>query len=197
MTEKRLIGVFADEDAAARAAEAAERAGGRNIVRGARVDHIDSVQNEMREQMEHTFVGPGNVGPFTKEMSKGMARWVPTATIGAMVLALPLAFVHMGRLGALTRLGIVEACAAFAGATLGFMAGMIFGPGGEGDHGIDRREEGLAAERGVVVGVTVDEAEAERMADALSAFSPVRLDKGGLDGRPLSTLETEEDRRRG
>ena len=202
MTEKRLIGVYRDDEAAARAAEAAERSGARNVVCGARVDAVDSLQNEMREEMEHTFVGPGSVGPFDKESTKGMARWVPACTIGAMVLSIPLAFIEMGSLGFATRLGIVLACAATAGSTVGFLAGMAMGGKRSGDRtegtegkGIDRRIQPMAAEEGVVVGATVDERVSEKVADAMAAFDPIRLDKSGMGGQPLSTLATEADPR--
>ncbi|MDQ1445636.1 MAG: hypothetical protein QOI20_2100 [Acidimicrobiaceae bacterium] len=188
MAEKRLVGVYRDDADADRAVQAAERVGATNVVRGGRSDHVASLQDEMREQMEHTFVGPGNVGPFTKEMSKGIARWTPAVTIALMVLAAPLAAMHMGRLGLPTRLAIVEACALATGATIGFLAGMM-----KGGKGVDRREDPLAAERGVVVGVTVDEAAADEVADAMAQAGPIRLDVSGTDGRPLSTLATEED----
>lgn len=202
MTDKRLIGVYRDDEAASRAAEAAERNGGRNVVYGARVDAVDSLQNEMREELEHTIVGPGSVGPFDKESTKGMARWVPACTIGAMVLSIPLVFIRMGELAFATRLGIVLACAAAAGSTVGFVAGMAMGgkrtghrtEGTEG-KGVNRRIQPMAAEEGVVVGVTVDEQAAERVADAMAAFDPIRLDKAGMHGEPLSTLATESDPR--
>lgn len=202
MTDKRLIGVYRDDEAASRAAEAAERNGARNVVRGARVDAVDSLQNEMREELEHTIVGPGSVGPFDKESTKGMARWVPACTIGAMVLSVPLAFIKMGDLAFATRLGIVLACAAAAGSTVGFVAGMAMGGRRTGDRtagtegkGVNRRIQPMAAEEGVVVGVTVDEQSSERVADAMAEFDPIRLDKAGMHGEPLSTLATESDPR--
>lgn len=195
MAEKRVVGVYADDAAAERAIEAAERAGASSVVRGGRADHVASLHDEMREEMEHTFVGPGNVGPFTKEMTKGMVRWTPAWTLLFMVLAVPVAFIPFADLSFWVRLAIVEAVAVATGATIGFMVGLILG-GGEADKGIDRQERALAAERGVVVGVTVDELEAERVADAMATADPIRLDISGMEGQPLSTLATEEDPRR-
>lgn len=194
MSEKRVVGVYRDDAAASQAIGLAEEAGARNVVRGGRADYIASLQDEQREEMEHTFVGPGNVGPFTKEMSKGIAAWTPALTLGLMVVAVPIAFIPFGRLGFLTRLTIVEAAALVTGATIGFMAGMMLGRG-PGEHGIDRREAPLAAEEGVVVGATVDESQVERVADAMASADPVRLDVSGMHGEPLSTLGTEEDPR--
>jgi hypothetical protein len=195
MAEKRVVGVYRDDAAADRAIGLAEEAGARHVVRGGRADYIASLQDEQREEMEHTFVGPGNFGPFTKEMSKGIAAWTPALTVGLMVVAVPIAFLEFGRLGFMTRLAIVEAAALFTGATVGFIAGMMLGKKGEGDHGIDRREDPLAAEAGVVVGATVEEWQVERVADAMASADPVRLDVSGMHGEPLSTLGTEEDPR--
>lgn len=195
MAEKRVVAVYRDDAAAERAVALAQEAGARHVVRGGRADAIASLQDEQREEMEHTFLGPGNVGPFTKEMSKGIAVWTPALTLGLMLVAAPLAFLRFGGLGFLTRLAIVEASALAAGATVGFVAGMMLGKRGEGDHGIDRREAPLAAEAGVVVGATVEDSEVERVADAMASASPIRLDVSGMHGEPLSTLGTEEDPR--
>jgi len=195
MVEKRVVGVYEDDAAAQRAIEAAERAGASSVVRGGRADHVASLQDEMREEMEHTFVGPGNVGPFTKEMSKGASRWTPVWTVGFMVLAVPVALIPFGGFSFLTRLAIVEAVALAGGATVGFMWGLIVGDGKKGVDGIDLRERDLAAERGIVVGATVDEREADRVADAMAALQPIRLDISGMEGQPLSTIATEEDPR--
>lgn len=195
MADKRVVGVYEDDGAAQRAIEAAERAGASSVVRGGRSDTIASLQDEMREEMEHTFAGPGNVGPFTKEMSKGLVRWTPVWTVAFMAVAVPLAFIPFAGLSFLTRLAIVEAVALVTGSTIGFMWGMIVGAGRKGVEGVDRRETDLAAERGIVVGATVDEGTAERVADAMAAAGPIRLDVSGMEGQPLSTLATEEDPR--
>lgn len=195
MAEKRVVGVYRDDAAASRAVDLAERAGATNVVRGARADYISSLQDEQREEMEHTFMGPGNVGPFTKDMTKGIALWTPALAVGLMVVAAPLAFIPMGGLSLWTRLLIVEAAALAAGATVGFVAGMMLGKGGHGNGGFDRRETPLAAEEGVIVGATVEESRVERVADAMATARPIRLDVSGMDGAPLSTLGTEEDPR--
>lgn len=52
-------------------------------------DATAAVRAEMRDELEATVVGAGNVGPFTKGMTRGLAKWVPIATlIGAAVGAL-------------------------------------------------------------------------------------------------------------
>ena len=186
--EHDLIGVFSDESAARQAADAAVDAG----VERARIriadptDEVASLRGEMGEEMGNTVAGPGNVGPFTKEASKGIAVTTPVATVVGALLALPLALLPLGDLSLVARLVIAAAIGATAGATLGLVMGGGLGAKGPGEK--------LAAERGVTVGIRFADAdEANRVAEALRRQGPIRLDVVRADGRPEGTVTTEED----
>src|SRR5205814_1212144 len=80
---RELIGVYQDESTSRAAADAAVRAGAepQSVRIDAAADDREALRSEMREESEHTIAGPGNVGPFTKEMTKGIAVGVPIATV--------------------------------------------------------------------------------------------------------------------
>src|SRR5690348_795494 len=139
MVRTGLIGVFHNEHDAREAAAVAERAGADpSMIRiGNRDDHVTSLQTEMFDEVEQSVMGPGNVGPFTKEMSKAI---VPFTVIGAIVgafLALPFAAIDFG--GVVFRLAIVVVVGAAVGALVGFQLG--------GMYGARRPGERLGAER--------------------------------------------------
>ena len=76
------------------------------------------------------MVGAGNVGPFTKGMSRGLALWVPLGTVVGVLIGLALAPLVMED-------GVVwmAIIGAVAGATFGFSVGGFVGSRrrGEGD----------------------------------------------------------------
>lgn len=183
MAATKLVSVFATEEEARAAARAVEDAGARTEI-GSSVGEVASLEAEMQQEMDDTIAGPGNVGPFTKEMSKGIALGVTGWALVCTVLALPLAFVPFGEVPFSARLVVAAALGAVTGATIGF----VFG-GGKGAEG---PRETLAAERGVTLVVEADEATLERVASTLAARRPIRLDRFGADGAP-TTLTTEED----
>ncbi len=187
-SDDEVVAVFRDQPTAAAAADAVQRTGvepGRIRV-GEERDEVASLRGEMREEMEHTVAGPGNVGPFTKEMAKGTLAGVAAATVAGAVLALPLALIDVGGLALSARLVIAAVVGAVGGATLGFVLG-----GGFGAKGPD---EQLAVERGVVVGVRLDGREqAEQVTAALKEQQPIRLDVVSGDGQPIQTVTTEEE----
>jgi hypothetical protein len=80
------------------------------------------------------MVGAGNVGPFTKGMSRGIAVWVPSGiVVGALAgLLIGALFISDAII-----LGVI--IGAVAGATFGFVAGGFVGPRrrGEGDARLD------------------------------------------------------------
>jgi hypothetical protein len=187
MAQRRtgVIGVFPSEREAQEAARAAQRAGADpSVIRiGDRSDHVTSLQAEMHDEMEQSVMGPGNVGPFTKEMSKAM---VPATVIGMIVgalVGLPFAAIHFGGLDAWARILIVVLVGAAVGATVGFQIG--------GMYGAKRPEEPLGAERGVTI--AIDDAPPGAI-DALKAMHPIRLDTVEEHGRPTGTVTTEEPR---
>ena len=188
--EQSLIGVFRDDEAARAAADAAAQAGiDRSRIRlGQKADEVAALRGEMSEELGNTVAGPGNVGPFTKEMTKGIRVAAPLATLAGAVLALPLAFLPLpyGDLNLVARLVIAAAVGAAAGGTLGLILGGGLAAKGPGEQ--------LASERGVTLAISSeDPAELDRVAQALRQRDPIRLDVIGSDGQPAGTVTTEED----
>jgi len=182
----RLVAVYDSEQAARSAAEAARRAGAPDdeVRVGGADDHVIALEAEMREETEHSFMGPGNIGPFTKEMTKAM---IPAAVLGGFVgavLALPFAAIDFGGFALWTRILTVVVCGAVVGGTAGWVIG--------GGFGARRPGERLAAERGV----TVTAPATRSIERALVAAAPIRLDLVE-DDQPARTLATEEPRTSG
>jgi hypothetical protein len=138
----------------------------------------------MRQQTEETFVGPGNIGPFTDEQAKGLAFGTAIAipigaAIGLLIGLIPMGWVF-GDLDLGLRLLIGAAVGAAAGATVGFTAGGGVRPFMSGD-------DKMAAERGVTVGFATDDPEeANRVADALRQARASRVDLVGPSGEALT-----------
>ncbi|HEX2088303.1 MAG TPA: hypothetical protein VHI54_00005 [Actinomycetota bacterium] len=191
--ENRVVGVFRDRGTAERAARAAQRAAGlsdKEVQIDAEPDERFALRGEMREEVDHTVAGPGPVGPYTKEMTKGLVRshilWVP---IG-IVVALPLAFIPIGD----TSLGFRLVLWGIVGAIAAAVAALAIG-GGLSAKG---PSEPMAAERGVTVGITVNSVEQARSAaGALSQHDPIRVDTGVAE-RPtgMVTREPEDEKAR-
>jgi len=184
---KEVIGVFRDAQAARAAADAAAKVTSSNTTPrvGDAEDGVASLKAEMREEMQHTTVGAGNVGPFTKEMTKGLSAGTTIGLVVGAVLALPLGFIEWMSLGLVPRLLIAAAVGAAAGATVGFMAGGFTakGPG-----------QKLAAERGTTVTIDVrTPEEVEAVTAVMRRHDPIRIDLTTIDGNAISTLTTEEE----
>lgn len=181
---RQVVAVFRTPDAARTAAGAARQAGATDVRVNSDQGDVLSLQSEMRDEMEHTFIGPGNVGPFTKEMSKGMSAGTIVGAIVGAVAALPFAVVDFG-LPVWQRVVIALAVGAFAGSTVGFVLG-----GGLGARG---PAEPLAAEEGTTVVATVAAARLDDVERAL-ANSPglIRVDLAVRD-QPLDNIAEEDD----
>ena len=182
-----VVAVFADERTAKAAADAASRALGSSSTPriGQERDGVTALKAEMREEMQHTTAGAGNVGPFTKEMTKGIAVGTPVATIIGAVLALPLAFIPFLSIGFGLRVVIALLVGATAGATVGFMVGGFAAKG---------PAMPLAAERGTTVAIDVrTPEEISLVTEAMERHSPIRIDLTTAEGNAVGTLATEED----
>ncbi|MDQ3758310.1 MAG: hypothetical protein M3394_10725, partial [Actinomycetota bacterium] len=141
MERRQVVAVFRDEDEARRAADTLRDSGAASEVRvGERADAQRALRNEMQEEMEHTFAGAGNVGPFTEEMAKGASVGVAVATVFGALAALPFGLLEFGPI-LWQRLLIAAVVGAVAGATVGFVAG--------GGVASEAASEPLGAERGV------------------------------------------------
>lgn len=119
------------------------------MARRASEREVNALRQEQRDEVESTMVGAGNVGPFTKGMSRGLAVWVPVSTIVGAVLGLALAPLLMED-GVI----LMVIIGAVAGATFGFSVGGFVGSRrrGEGDARLDdpsvvRRETSPAPTR--------------------------------------------------
>ena len=129
---------------------------------------------EMRDEVESTVVGAGNVGPFTKSMTKGIVAGVPVATLigailGGLVALIPWGFGMSTALRVVLGIGI----GGFAGTVVGFMLG------GFVKSRMDREGEGLLdAEAGSIVSIeTTTPDEARRVRELLETGDPVRIDE--------------------
>lgn len=191
-TVNELVGVYGD---AATAEGVGRRLRELGVASSAvRVDdvggRVESLKAEMREEVDNTIVGPGNIGPFTKEMQKGVARqtivWMVALAILGCLLALfdwPGSDLDFGQ-----RLVIAAIVGAVTGATIGFVWG-----GGRGAMREPSAHD-LAAERGVTVAVAAPGHLAAEAVSIMRAAQPIRLDVGSLEGSPVDTIETDEVR---
>lgn len=181
-SNEKVVAVFSDERAARAAAEAARRDGidASAIHIDSALDERSALQAEMREEMEHTMAGAGNVGPFTKEMTKGLGFGVIVGGALGVALAVPAAFMFFTEEQLVVRLVIAVFVGAVAGGTVGFVAG-----GGLAAKG---PVEQLAAERGTTLSITGG---GQAAVDVLQRYQPIRLDVV-LDGQPVDTVATEE-----
>ena len=151
--------------------------------------NVAALKGEMREEIDNTIVGAGNVGPFTKEMSKGIARQLSIWTIALALAGLGLALFDWpgSNLEFGTRMIIGAVVGAVTGATIGFVWG--------GGRGASREPSlhKLAAERGVVVAVSAPQSVAARAVRVMRDADPIRLDLGSLEGSPVETITTGTD----
>lgn len=185
----QVLGVFRDRGSAQAAADAAAGIASRPPRTGQDEDEVASLKAEMREELDNSVVGAGNVGPFTKEMTKGLLVGTILGVVAGFVVTVPLGFVPLGSIGLLPRLLIAAIIGGFAGATMGFVAG-----GGLGAKG---PAQPLAAERGITVSVQVASAEeATEVAEAMREHDPIRIDLTTAEGEPITVVTTEEEEMR-
>ena len=184
-TRRKVVGTFSDEQAARRAVAQIERSGfARRVSLGTNDDKRDVLRAEMRDEVERTTMGPGNVGPFTPSMRKGLHVGLPLGTAVGAVLGVLLGLIPMGSLtegvSLPLRLVIGAVAGAAAGATLAFVAFPAV-KAGRDQEGVER----MPAERGVTVAVECDEpAEVERATELLRQGGPERVDVVNPEGGP-------------
>ncbi|MDQ1382785.1 MAG: hypothetical protein QOG65_164 [Actinomycetota bacterium] len=179
---RRLVAVYETRDAALAAAEAARNAGvpADDVRVDEELDRVASIQGEMRQEIEHTVLGPGNVGPFTKEMAQGMTLGAVVGAVIGVVVALPFAAFSFAGWPLWLRLVLV----AIVGGALGSTVGWIVG----GGFGARRPDAPLAAQRGV----TVTAPALDAVQTALIAAAPIRIDLVADDGHALGVVTTDE-----
>jgi hypothetical protein len=179
-----VIGVFPSEDAARRAAAAAQAAGADpSVIRiGDEQDRVRELEAEMLDEVDHSIMGPGRVGPFTREMTRAIAPLTIIFGVAGVLLALPFAAIHFGAFALWSRLLIVGVVGAAIGSVVGFQIG--------GSYGSRRGDEPLAPERGVVL--AIDDAPPSAI-DALKAMQPIQLDVFDVNGLPIGAIVLEDD----
>jgi hypothetical protein len=143
----------------------------------------------MRDEVEATVAGPGNIGPFTKGMTRGIALWVPVFTVAGAAVGVVLALLPWASgMSTVWRIVAGLLIGAAAGATAGFVIGGGFRPRQE--------EEGaeFASERGWVVGLHTDDLEtAERAERRLREQGADRVDRADASGYPVAIRSRERD----
>lgn len=169
----QVIGVFPDEEAAAKAAQAVQGAGGEDVRVAASEDEVTALRSEMRE--EAAEVKPGF---FTEEMVRPVVLWTAIVAIAGVLVALPAAFTEAQSVPLTTRLLV----AAFFGAAVGATVGFLFAVLGRRW----KRKSALAAEQGTVVAATESTG---NVTPALAAEDPVRVDKASPRGQPKETVD--------
>jgi hypothetical protein len=179
---RRLVAVYETREAALAAAEAARNAGvpADEVRVDEELDRLASIKGEMRQEVEHTVLGPGNIGPFTKEMTQGMTLGAVVGGAIGLVVAAPFAAFSFGGWPLWLRLVIVVVVGAVVGSTVGWIVG--------GGFGARRPDAPLAAQRGVIVTAPALDA----VQTVLIAAAPIRLDLAADDGHALGVVMTDE-----
>src|SRR4051812_45582168 len=181
--EMRLVAVYDSEDQAREAVRALERSG--VDVAQVRIaddrDHISAIEGEMRSESVNTVAGPGNVGPFTKEMTRGSLLGILVGAVVGFLAALPFAIVGVFDMSTWAGALLVEGVGIIVGATVGWIIGGAFAA--------RRDDEPLAAEQGTTVAVPLSkDAEA-----TLIATNARRIDIVEPDGQPVTVVAERDD----
>jgi len=181
--ERRLVAVYDTENQARDAVRALERSG----VDIAQVrladerDHLSAVEGEMRSETVHAVAGPGNVGPFTKEMAGGSLLGIVIGAMGGFLLALPVAILGVVDQSVLVGGLLVEVVGIVVGATAGWIIVAAFAA--------RRPDEPLAAEQGTTLAVPLSP-QAEQI---LAATNARRVDLVDPDGHPVTAVSERDD----
>lgn len=183
--DRSLVGVYETEEEAEQAAEKAQQAGASegDVRMGSDEDEVVSLQAEMQEEMDQSWVSPQAGFAYTKESAKGLATVMPVFSVAGAVLALPLALIEFGGLDLWVRIVI----SALVGATAGVTVALVVGP----SLGAKSPSAPMAAQRGRVVRVEDDSPE---VSGAMADSEPIRVDELREDGTRAATVTTEEQR---
>jgi hypothetical protein len=183
-TDRELVVVYPTEEQARAAAQRVVELGvpAAGVRVGVETDEIVALRAEMREELSQAWIVPAAGFAATKEGMKGTLYLGTIATLIALVIAVPLAFVDYGAtLG--VRLLVHVVIALFFGGLVGFIAG--------GARNAKAPNELMAAQRGTVLRVDRD---TPAIREALAALEPIRIDEVGRDDTPLDTVVTEDER---
>lgn len=183
--QQSLVGVYESEAEAKKAAERARQAGAAegDVRVGAAEDEVVSLQAEMQEEMDQSWVSPQAGFAYTKESAKGLAMLMPILALVGAVVALPLGFIGFGDIALWVRLLVAALVGGAAGATIGLVVGPSLGS--------TSPSKKTAADRGTVVRVDGGSPELSR---AMAEHEPIRLDEVSPDDSRVKTVVTEEQR---
>ena len=188
--DRRVLATYGSRRDADAAAERA-RGEGLDVSVDSERDERSVMRAEMRDETEAAVVGAGNVGPFTKGMTRGIVFWVPIlgaigTVIGAILGSLIWGSSTLGTVGGAVVGGVIGAV---AGGTAGFVAGGFVRPRQEGEGGE------MDAEKGTVVSIRVrTPEEAERARAVLERGDPMRVDEVAEGGWPVAPSSDEKTR---
>ncbi len=149
--------------------------------RGSHADEQASLNAEMMEEMENSWVSPQAGFITTKESTKTAAAMFPLSVIGSLIVAVPISFAFSGDLSAGSRAVLAAGIALIMGGTITLILMSL---------GQKRPNEPMAAEKGVVVRVHDDREELRRL---MLNSHPLRLDVVDDTGRPIENLMSEGD----
>ncbi|HVL65584.1 MAG TPA: hypothetical protein VM573_10495 [Actinomycetota bacterium] len=179
LKEHNLIVTLEDEEQARRVVDSLSSAGlSADITLNSHEDQRAALRGDMRDELDATVIGPGNVGPFTKGMSKGVVKWTTICGIVGIAAGILLALlVWRSGLG----VAVMAAIGGTAGATLGFSTGGFLGPRAEQEGRPDSQAR-------PTVGVHADTMDEIRKAQqVLEGQRVIRLDHVDATGRPIGT----------
>jgi hypothetical protein len=181
--ERRLVAVYDTENDARDAVRALEQSGVdvAQIRLADERDHLSAIEGEMRSETVHAVAGPGNVGPFTKEMARGSVLGILIGGIVGFLVALPVAIVGVVDQSVLVGGVLVEAVGIIVGATAGWIIAAAFAA--------RRPDEPLAAEEGTTLAVPLSQ-QAEQ---TLAATNARRVDLLDPDGHPVTVVSERDD----
>jgi hypothetical protein len=173
---------FSSEGDARAAAEMLRREFEGSVTRDSGLDERAALRAEMRDEVEAAVVGPGNIGPFTKGMTRGIALWVPVGAVIGAVLGVALAMLPWASgMSTVWRVVAGLVIGGVAGATAGFVIGGGFRPRKE------REGAELASEGSSIVGFHTDDlVTAERAERRLAEVGAKRVDRADEAGYPVA-----------
>jgi hypothetical protein len=180
-SDRQLLAVFDDPDAAQRARTALVDAGvpAEQVHVGDQIDVVSGLRAEMLEELTRSAVVPNAAAVYPKESVRGFGL-VSAIGVGiGVLLAFPLAAIDWGSSYGVRLLVFLLVNAAF-GFTIGMVAGASLAAPRPGAR--------AAAVRGTTVRVERDDA---HLRELLAGLHPIRIDELSRNGGPIDTVVTE------
>lgn len=177
-----MLAVYSDEQTADKVIlDLREQMGGLRAERGQKIDEQNSLNAEMSEEVEKSWLSPQAGVLYPKESMKTAAGMFPLLILPSIAFCGIVAMAWPGDMRVGTRALIGAGIALMLAGTVTLVLMSL---------GQKRPNEPMAAERGVVVRVHDDRAEVRKL---LLDAHPLRLDVVDDQGRPIETLTTQGD----